>query len=75
MEATGGGLPGQVDGYDNGDSESDSEHSEAGADGFVPEGTEDETGEEKEGAHVSHGSMRPSFILMRRSAMEAASRE
>jgi hypothetical protein len=39
-------LPGEVDGYDNGDSESDGEHRESGADGFLPKWAEDEAGKE-----------------------------
>jgi hypothetical protein len=72
VETAGGGLSGQVDGYDNGDSESDGEDSEGGTDGFLPERAEDEAGEQQEGCHES---IRPSFILMTRSTTEAASRE
>jgi hypothetical protein len=46
VETASGGLSGEVDGYDNSDSESDGEHSESSANRLAPEWAEDETGEE-----------------------------
>jgi hypothetical protein len=46
VKAASGGLTGEVNSNNHGDTESDSEYRERRADGFAREWTEDETGKE-----------------------------